>query len=214
MNARVVLLVVAALTLCWSSARAEDPTSLQRMKFIEVGTVLTVQGDVANLFDSKAYEALDNGLPATVVIRLWVYRKDSTTPIAYTALERSVVYDLWDEVYVITLRSAGRKQTVQVSYRAEALKLLTSLDGTAIARLADIPYEDHHVLAVVAELNPVSSETVTEVRRWLSKGGGGGMERGGSFFGSFVSVFVNPRLPKADRVTRLRSQPFYRELPK
>ena len=63
------------------------------------------------------------------------------------------------------------------------------------------------------ELNPVSDQTLTEVRRWLTQGSGGGLDRGGAFFGSFVSVFVNPKIPPADRVIRIRSQPFYRPRP-
>ena len=96
---------------------------------------------------------------------------------------------------------------------ADALKLLTSLDEVPIARAADIPYEDHHVLAIEAELNPVSQQTLAEVRRWLTQGTGGGLDRGGSFFGSFVSVFVNPKVAAADRVIRIQSQPFYRPKP-
>jgi hypothetical protein len=69
------------------------------------------------------------------------------------------------------------------------------------------------VLGMVVELNPVSQQTLAEVRRWLSLGTGGGLDHGGSFFGSFVSVFVNPKLPAADRVFRLRSQPFFRPKP-
>jgi hypothetical protein len=33
---------------------------------------------------------------------------------------------------------------------------------------------------------------------------------GSSFFGSFVSVFVNPKIPVSDRTLKLRSQAFYR----
>jgi hypothetical protein len=54
---------------------------------------------------------------------------------------------------------------------------------------------------------------MTEVRRWLSQGTGGGLDRGGVFFGSFVSVFVNTKIADADRVLRIRSQPFYRAAP-
>jgi hypothetical protein len=69
------------------------------------------------------------------------------------------------------------------------------------------------VLKMVVELNPVSKETLAEVRRWLSQGNGGGLDRGGAFFGSFVSVFYNPKIADADRVLRIRSQPFYRPAP-
>ena len=69
----------------------------------------------------------------------------------------------------------------------------------------------HHYLAMVVELNPVSKELLAEMRRWLTRpAGSASIDRGSSFFGSFVSVFVNPRLPEAERVLRVRSQPFYR----
>ena len=80
------------------------------------------------------------------------------------------------------------------------------------AKLADIPYDDIYYLALRADLNPVSKETLTEVRRWLSQSSGG-IDRGGVFFGSFVSAFVNPKIAPADRVLRVRSQPFYRPKP-
>jgi hypothetical protein len=49
------------------------------------------------------------------------------------------------------------------------------------------------------------------MRRWLTRpAGSASLDRSTSFFGSFVSVFVNPKLPEADRVLRIRSQPFYR----
>jgi len=70
-----------------------------------------------------------------------------------------------------------------------------------------------YMLAMEVELNPVSKETLAEVRRWLSQGTGGGLDRGGAFFGSFVSVFVNPKIAAADRVLRIRSQPFFRPKP-
>ena len=83
-----------------------------------------------------------------------------------------------------------------------------------IADIKDVAFEERYVVAAVAELNPVSKETLAEVRRWLSEGSGGGLDRGGSFFGSFVSVFVNLKIPEADRVVRVRSQPFFRPRPK
>ncbi|MGE3764560.1 MAG: hypothetical protein AB7L94_20035, partial [Kofleriaceae bacterium] len=96
----------------------------------------------------------------------------------------------------------------------EAFRQLTSLEDTPIARLADLPYDRVFMVAMEIELNPVSKETLAQVRRWLSQGTGGGLDRGGAFFGSFVSVFVNPKIAEADRVLRMRSQPFYRPRPR
>ena len=80
-----------------------------------------------------------------------------------------------------------------------------------MANLADIAAGPHYYLAMVAELNPVSQETMAEVRRWLTRPAGSTrLNRETSFFGSFVSIFVNAKLPEAERVVRARSQPFYR----
>jgi hypothetical protein len=60
----------------------------------------------------------------------------------------------------------------------------------------------------------VSAELLAEMRRWLSRPASqSGIDISSSFFGSFVSIFVNPRFPEAERVLRVRSQPFVRGRP-
>jgi hypothetical protein len=205
-----VIVAVCVATPAVAQDADDDRPSPVRMRFVERGNDLTVSTSIGRLFDSSAYEVLDNGFPATVVIRMWVYRRDENEPVAFELLQRRIVYDLWDEVYQVRLDGPGGRRTMKVKYRAEALKMVTSLDAVRIAAVSALPPGEVYELALIAELNPVSPETLAEVRRWLTQGVGGGLDRGGSFFGSFVSVFVNPKLAEADRVLRLRSQPFYR----
>jgi len=139
-----------------------------------------------------------------------VYPKGSSDAVAFLLLQRQVLYNLWDEVF--ELRIDGRAP-IKEKRQSEALKKLTAIDDIAVARLARLPFDQVYLLAMQVELNPVSKETLAEVWRWLSQGTGGGLDRGGAFFGSFVSVFVNPKIPEADRVLRIRSQPFYRPKP-
>ncbi|MBL0214336.1 MAG: hypothetical protein IPQ07_10655 [Myxococcales bacterium] len=207
----VLILIVAAP----AAARADDDErpELQKMRFVERGEQLHVTASLAKLFDRAAYEALDSGFTSTAVIRIWIYPRDSTEPVAFMLIQRQVLYNLWDEVYELKFdESAGRK-VVKEKRKAEALRRITSLDDLAVAPLASLPYDQIYLLAMEVELNPVSKETLAQVRRWLSQGTGGGLDRGGAFFGSFVSVFVNPKIAEADRVIRIRSQPFYRPKP-
>jgi hypothetical protein len=207
-------LVAIALLFVALPARAEDDkVEVQRMRFIERGQSLTATGNIAKLFDQAAYEQLNSGFPSTIQIGTAVYPRDSTTALAYRVELRTVVYDLWDEQYVIRIEGQNGKRTRKVKYRAEALKILTAIDDFPIALLKDIPHDDVFYLTLTVQLNPVSKETLAEVRRWLSQGTAGGLDRGGVFFGSFVSVFVNPKIAEADRVLRIRSQPFYRPKP-
>jgi len=208
----VKILVALAVLLVALPARADDEPDVQHMRFVERGDDLTVTANITKLFDSAAYSALGSGFLTTVEVQIWVYPKDSDRPIAYNLLKRSVVYDMWDEIY--TVKPCDSCKPVKVKSPAEALKMIGTLEGEPVAKLADIPYEDIYYLAIRADLNPVSKETMAEVRRWLSQGQGGGLDRGSVFFGNFVSVFVNPKIAEADRVLRVRSQPFYRPTPK
>jgi hypothetical protein len=212
--------VAAAVLAIATAAHADaddDKPEIQRMKFVETGDQLLVStlapGGIGKLFDTSAYEALSTGIPSAVVIRIQIAPEDSDAPVAEQLIQRSVVYDVWDEIYTLRLDQPGGRKTIKVKYRAEALKWLTTIEDLPVARLAVLPVNQVFVLKMVVELNPVSKETLAEVRRWLSQGNGGGLDRGGAFFGSFVSVFYNPKIADADRVLRIRSRPFYRPTP-
>jgi hypothetical protein len=202
-------LLVLALLLAATTARAEDRPEIQKMRFVERGDNLEVTAKISKLFDNAAYEALDSGFTSTVVIRIWIYPRDSTDPVAYLLVHRQVLYNLWDEIYELRFDKVVSKE----KRKSEAFKRLTDINDLPVAKLADLAYDKVYLLAMELELNPVDKDTLTEVRRWLSQGNGGGLDRGGAFFGSFVSVFVNPKIAEADRVLRLRSQPFYRPRP-
>ncbi len=208
-------ILALALVLLAAPALADDETpEVVRMRFVERGDNLTVTTKVQKLFDEAAYQALSSGFPSTIVINTFVYPKDDKEPIAARGLVRSVVYDLWDENYTVKVEEAGKSpKPIKVKYQSEALKLLTSVEDVPIARLGDLPYEDVYYLKMTVLLNPVDKKTLAEVQRWLSQGTGGGLDRGGVFFGSFVSVFVHPKIADADRVLQLQSQPFYRPSP-
>ncbi|HSD91053.1 MAG TPA: DUF4390 domain-containing protein [Kofleriaceae bacterium] len=210
---RAILVAIALVAVVGRASAQDDAPELQRMRFIERDTNLTVTTNISKLFDSASYEGLQSGFPSTIVIATAVYPRNGSDPVTVGKEVRTIVYDLWDEQYVIRIEGAGGRKTKKVKYRAEALKILTAVEDMPIARLADIPYEDIFYLRLTVQLNPVSKETLAEVRRWLSQGTGGGLDRGGVFFGSFVSVFVNPKIADADRVLRIRSQPFYRPKP-
>ena len=207
------LVVIAAVS---TPARADDDDKpeLQKMRFVERGDQLHVTASIAKLFDRAAYEALDSGFTSTVLIQIAIFPKDSNQAVVITPVTRQVLYNLWDEVYELRFdEPGGRSKIVKEKRKAEALRRITSLDDLAVSALAALPYDEIFVLGMSIELNPVDPKLMTEVRRWLSQGTGGGLDRGGAFFGTFVSVFVNPKIAAADRVIKIRSQPFYRPHP-
>jgi hypothetical protein len=212
---RAIATAGLVLALALPAAAEEDDTpEVQRMRFVERGDWLTMStlrpGGLGQLFDANAYEGLRSGFKSTVVIRIQITPQHSDTPVAEQLLQREAVFDRWNEDYTLRLDQPGGRKTIKVKPHAEVLRWLTTIDDLPVARLDVLPIDQVFVLKMVVELNPVSRETLAEVRRWLSQGNGGGLDRGGALFGSFVSVFYNPRIAAADRVLRIRSQPFFR----
>jgi hypothetical protein len=203
-------LFAAALVTSAGEARAEDDVIARKMAFAERGRHLVVTSSFGELFDQGALDALSSGFPTTVVVRIYLYRRRDELPVALTMIQLDVVYDLWDEAYVV--RSAGPLGTSTTRYpsRSRAIDAVTTLREVPVAQLARVAIGPHHFAALVAELNPVSEELLAEMRRWLTRRAGDRLDGSSSFFGSFVSVFVNPRIEAAERRVQLRSQPFYR----
>jgi hypothetical protein len=191
-------------------ARAEEVTA-KKMSFAERGGQLVVSTTFTELFDQDSYLALSSGFPTTVVIRLYVYRKGRKLPVSLRVATVRVVYDLWDEVYEIERRDQSGVHDKRLDSRVDSLRELTQLRRFPLADLDDIAIGPHYFLGAVIELNPVEEETLAEMRRWLTRPASETrLDTSSSFFGSFVSVFVNPKLEDAERSVRLRSQPFYR----
>lgn len=208
---RWIILFMLVATL---RAHAADEPELHTMAFVERGNVLTVSTTaLSKLFDHAAYAALASGVAQTVVIRIWIYPQGSRDPVAFVLIQRQASYEPWDEVFYLSLDEPTGRKKLKEKRQANALKRMIAIDNLPVVQLAALPYDQIFVLAMQAELNPISKETLAEVRRWLSQGSGGGLDRGGAFFGSFVSVFVNPKIAEADRVLRVRSQPFFRARP-
>ena len=121
-----------------------------------------------------------------------------------------MVYDLWAETYEIQIDDSRGRRRFSEKSQAEALKRVTTLTRFPVAPLDSLPVGKVFFVGLIVEVNPVSEELLAEVRRWLAKDADQS-KADSSFFGTFVSIFVNPKIPVADRVLRLRSQPFYRQ---
>ena len=77
-------------------------------------------------------------------------------------------------------------------------------------RMAKIARARNYFVAAIVEVNPMSREVLAEVRRWLRRPSGGHEGGSESFFGSFVSIFVNNKVRRSERTWKIRSQLFYK----
>ncbi len=207
--ARMFIVVLAILAS--SSIASAQSTTFNRMKFAEKGSSIVVSTDFTQLFDSEAYKDLSSGFPTTVVLQIYTYLNTQEAPVSVKVVRWRAVYDLWEEKYIVRIEGMGRTRTRRINSRVEVLRTLTQLRSVPIASLDTIDIGPYYFIAMVAQLNPIDRRMLAEMRQWLTKSSNQSrLDSSSNFFGSFVSVFVNPKLQGADRTVRLRSQRFYR----
>ncbi len=203
--------VALAVLLVSGHAQAEGAPSVRTVGVARKDNQLVVSVGLPDLFGPRDVERLLSGFSTRVLIRVALLRDGSSEPVATATRLAEIVFDLWDEKLRVRL-SAGKaraSETLVVPTAKAAVDAATSLTDFVIADADTLDTRSPYHLSVRADLNPISDELVTNVRRWLSHPSGHG--RAGSadsFFGSFVSVFVNPRIDDSERVLQITSQSF------
>lgn len=192
-------------------AAGQEPVPVRRLGvgFSDEG-VPRLTFSARDLADRPGVRAkLGNGLRQTVLMRAWARAADGGRTIALAARMCRITYDLWEEAWRVERRDPGGEATL----RADGLAAV--LDACVVAR--GFPVGTPSVwrrqsgrrvyFAVLFELNPLSQATVRRIRRWLTQpGGGGGLDRGEAFFGSFVALFVDRKVSGSEAELRFRSQ--------
>jgi hypothetical protein len=201
------LLLAIGLFLLASVALAEATVNTRRMGVQLVRGGVTITYSAADLLQKGALTKLDSGLPQRMVAQHFVYEAGRSVPLAVGGHSCKIVYDLWQGVYRVEYEQLGRAP-VALAFRskAEVLERCLIMRNFPIGDAAAIEHKKKIYVGSLIELNPLSNSTVARIRRWLSRPRGEYNVESKSFFGSFVSLFVNDRIGNAERVLRLRSQ--------
>jgi hypothetical protein len=214
---KLALATLVWLVLLAGPALAQDEVQSRRFTIAERGSSLVVSVNFADVFDTSLLANLDSGFATTLVLRAYVFPdRQGALPVSLALATVRIVYDLWDGQYLVQIDDGrGRSQYLEPTL-ADALRRATTLRDFPVAPLVAVPVGEVHFVGVIVEANPVSRELLAEVRRWLAREADrprATSDSSSSIVGSFISVFVNPRIPVADRVLKLRSQRFYRTGP-
>jgi hypothetical protein len=172
---------------------------------------LVVSIGLQDLFGPRDIERLLSGFSTRVLIRVALLREGSSQPVAQAMRLSEIVYDLWDEKLRVRISTdkPDNPKTLVVTTPKAAVDVAASLVTFPLVQADQLQTGVVYHLSLRADLNPISEELVTNVRRWLSHPSGRSRSGSGeSFFGSFVSVFVNPRIDDSERLLQVISQPF------
>jgi hypothetical protein len=214
-TALVLAALLAALTAGWwpNVARADEQLPERKIGLAATGRTLQVSVGLQDLFTQAARERLTSGFATRVLIRVQLLRHGETEPLAVAFQRVEIVYDIWDEKFrVRATHGTGSDRELTVTTADQAIFAATALVRFPVELEAPLRPGERYNLAFRGDLNPLSPELVGEVRRWLRQPAGAqrrpGTGGGDSFFGNFVTVFVNPQIEDSERQVRFLSQTF------
>jgi hypothetical protein len=200
--------LVLVLALAAPAAAAEQD-AVRKLGLSVKDDDLLVSFGYTDIFDAESKAKLTSGLPTTVLMRMSLTPAKKKTPLSFTLRNASITYDLWDEVFHVVVEVPGEKtKKVVLDDASEAVKLAAKVKKHPIS-IEDVPPGAYR-LRVRVDRNPVSKEVLKGMRSWLSRpvGSTGRLRPGDSFFGSFISFFINKKLQKAEKTKQFRSQKF------
>jgi hypothetical protein len=209
MSRRARIFGLGLVALLGAMPAQAEPTAVRTVGIARKADRLVVSVGLQDLFGPRDVERLLSGFSTRVLIRVALLREGGDEPVAQAMRLAEIVYDLWDEKLRVRISTGkpGATETQVVATPKAAADLATSLVAFPVAEIGRLdPRATYHV-SLRADLNPISEELVSNVRRWLSHPSGRGRS-GDSFFGSFVSVFVNPRVDDSERLLQVVSQSF------
>jgi hypothetical protein len=188
-------------------ARAAD-VALRTTGLHRTGGRLAISVGIPDIIQPADAQRLTSGFATRILIRVALFREGSRQAVATTYRLADIVYDLWDERFRVQRRDARGVQDQHDAGSAwEAVDLAANLRRFPVTDLSRLVAGETYRLSFSADLNPISQDVVTELRRWLARPPGQGrLAPGDSFFGSFVSIFVNPHIEDSDRRIQFISQ--------
>ncbi|MBK8480571.1 MAG: hypothetical protein IPL40_05290 [Proteobacteria bacterium] len=192
-----------------TSAGAKTRLPLKPVAIVREGNRALISIGFRELFDAELRRRLDSGFVMTVAQTLSLHATSGARAITVVQRSLRAVFDLWDEQYLVTIADGKGERRVRLRQQREVVELLTSWWRYPLAVPTASGKPSAYFLTGLAQVNPISDQALSQVRRWLrrpyrkQRSGGGD-----SFFGSFVSIFVNARIAQAERSFAFRTPVF------
>jgi len=169
---------------------------------------LLLSFDYTEIFDQKAQQNLSSGLPSVVLLRLGLNKVSKNKPVKIFIRTCKIVYDIWEENYVVNIYETTGNKTEKCGDRKNAISICASPKNMKFS--IDGVESGTYYFSATVDLNPLSDEVLESMRKWLKRplSDSGSLNPSDSFFGSFMTLFVNEKIQPSEKTFFFESQKF------
>ncbi|MBW2731068.1 MAG: DUF4390 domain-containing protein [Deltaproteobacteria bacterium] len=201
-------LLCLGLVLLFGAKVEAKPVVTKTADFVQHGGTVLMSAGFREMFDARLRRRLRSGFATTVTMRVYLYQRTIRRPVLALSRRLSAVYDLWDEQFLVRFDGPLGPRAQRFRSINDVVDRLTSFWRFPLVSTSRIKSGKRYYVAVVVEVNPMSRKVLAAVRRWLRKPTR--RQVGGeSLFGSFVSIFVNDEIRRAEKTFKFRTQDFF-----
>jgi hypothetical protein len=207
---QVIAVLVALVVLGWSSpvlaqkAKPPPPRDVQ-FQWGPGKTQIYVGVSFRDAIDATILNKLNRGLPTTIVLTAAIYRPGVAEPLSTTAQSCKITWHVWKEVYFVEVTRPGGTRVEKTLTTNGVLRRCAEIQSSRVDRLlpagtrAQIPDGVPLYMEAKVQVNPVSADVLTKIKRWVSRPTGTGTAApGDALFSTFTGLFLQ-RIGKAER---------------
>jgi len=158
-----------------------------------------------DVIDAKILNKLNRGLPTTIVLTAAIYRAGQSEPLSTTAQSCKITWHVWKEVYFVEVTRPGGTRIEKTLTANGVLRRCAEIQSSRVQRLllagtsSQIPDGVPLYMEGKVQINPVSPDVLTKIKRWVSRPTGTGTAApGDALFSTFTGLFLQ-RIGKAER---------------
>ncbi len=158
-----------------------------------------------DVIDARILNKLTRGLPTTIVLTAAIYRSGSEKPLSTTAQSCKITWHVWKEVYFVEITRPGGTRVEKTLTANGVLRRCAEVRSSRVQRLllagtsSQIPDGVPLFMEGKVQVNPVSPDVLSKIKRWVSRPTGTGTAApGDALFSTFTGLFLQ-RIGQAER---------------
>jgi hypothetical protein len=157
--------------------------------------------------DAEIRRKLTRGLPTTIIMTATVYAVGRPQPVATTAQTCKVTWHVWEEAYRLELvRPGERPQPAWTTTMEGVLRRCAEGNRLLAAGASQVPAGAPLYVVAQVQVNPISSDVLAKIQRWVSRPMGTGTAvPGDALFSTFTGLFLQ-RIGSAERAVQFETR--------